>query len=174
MTETMDWNTLVLNKFENLSADLHDVRSGLTQLATESASIVKMLGRVEASIEKLEARDDAQQERIDELRLNQHRLDTAVVTLTTLGDDCSKTVHKLEQKAAMLNDGDVQLDRRVRVLETDVKALTVDQEEGLAFHEKWEPWLSVMRWVVVGVGGVVLAAVAVWLLRDVATSILGP
>ena len=155
----VDWNALILSKFEHLNDELRGMRGGVIQLTAEIQNIVKALSRIEIMIDKLKERDNDQEKRLNELRLDQHRLDSAVSTLCTTTDNCERNL--------------AELHNRVGVMRVKLDKASVQCEGCADFRNKWRPWLSALKWVVIIVAGVLVTAVAVWLLRDVAQSVVG-
>lgn len=168
--KTPDLIAMILKKFDLLGDEMHRLGTSITQLSVESSNVVKMLVRLETAVEKLEARDDAQQKALDDLRLDLHRTDSGLTAVSNTANQAFTLAQQHEgiaqtsiaERAQLRKDVDrhtVQLCDFERVLETHVN--------------QWEPWLRVIKWALVIIGGVVATALAIWLLRDVATSVIG-
>jgi len=197
-TKPLDWNSLVLAKFEALGQELRNLATGVTQLTVESENILRMLSRVELSIEKLEARDNSLQQAIDGLILGQHRTDAAVTLVSTdlraallaaatEARTAAQAVQAHERQIQGLCDSYMQINRRALDVEKDAAALGAEmktKEQRLeakidatelradAHRREWEPWAKAARWVVIGILTIAVGALAIWFLKDVAISIV--
>lgn len=167
-TNTVDWKALVLREVQGVNEELKALHTGFAQISAELRTFTPMMRRLEKLIEKLEKRDDAQQENINTLNLNQHRLEAAVGGLTAAHTECTQLSKEFEHKHALLDSNYAQIVGRVEDLEEAIVSVKDEQE----FHEKWSPWLEAIKWVILGVAGVAVAAIAFWLLKDLAASIV--
>lgn len=165
-----DLTTIALEKFDALGDEIHRLGIGITQLTVESANVVKMLTRLETAVERLDARDDAQQKSIDELRLNDHRIDAALTTVSNTAQQALTLTQRHEGVAEISITDRAQLRKDIDMHTAQLNEI----EKAVEVHvNQWEPWLRVIKWALVIIGGVVATALAIWLLRDVATSVIG-
>jgi len=179
-TAPLDFNSTVLQELQN-------VRAGVAQLTTESEHILKGMARIEARMEKMENRDDTQQQSIESLRLDMHRIDATITATSGTALDSNRRAQLLERQYQGLSDSYMQLNRRVLGCEQETRetfqalqaridavdtALKATESRADAHRREWEPWAKALRWAALIIGGLVVAAVAIWLLRDVAQSIV--
>jgi len=179
-TKPLDFNGVLLQEIRQL-------QTGLAQIATENQHILKGMARIEARIEKMEARDDTHQQAIEGLRLDVHRQDAALTATSGTALDTQRRAQMLERQYQGLSDSYMQINRRTLAIEKriDAQAETMTTmkaqcegamdtllERAEAVLREWEPWLKGIRWVLVGVLAVGVGALALWLFKDLAASIL--
>lgn len=179
-TRPLDINAVILQEIRQL-------QTGLTQLTTESEHILKGMARIETRMEKLEARDDSLQQMADGLRLDLHRLEAALASVSGTTLDDNRRVKDLERQYHGLSDSYMQLNRRTLDINKQVDAQNAAMsamkaqcdsaidalvERVTAVLREWEPWLKGIRWVLVGILAVGVGALALWLFKDLAASIL--
>jgi chromosome segregation ATPase len=179
-TKPLDFNGLVLQELRN-------VQTGLTQLTAESEHILKQLTRVESTLDKLEARDDAQQKALDALTLMVHRAESALTAVSGTASDNARRVQGLERQYQGLTDSYMQINRRIldceretaemfKTLQVRIDGVEVQvaatEARADAHRREWEPWAKALRWAALIIGALIVAAIGIWLLRDLATSIV--
>lgn len=179
-TRPLDINAVILQ-------EIRQMQTGLTQLAAESEHILKGMTRIETRMEKLEARDDSLQQITDSLRMDVHRQDAAITATSSTALDNARRIKDLERQYHGLSDSYMQLNRRTLDTEKRVEAQATTmtamkaQCEGAmdaliarveAVLREWEPWLKGIRWVLMGILVVGVGALALWIFRDLAASIL--
>lgn len=166
-TNPVDFTAMILKKFDNLGDQVNRLGNGITQLSAESGNVVKMLSRLETAVEKLEARDDAQQKAIDDVRLNLHRTDAALTGVSTTAQQAMT----LAQRHEIVAQSSVE-DREQLHKEMDQHKARLDVAD--AWRVEWGPWLKSFKWIAIGIASAALLVVAAWLLKDVALSIVIP
>ncbi len=167
----VDLITVILQKFDALGEDVNTLVARFTQLSAEIANIVKMLGRLEDAIEKLEARDDAQQRAIDDLRLDAHRTDAALTAVSGNVQQALALAQRHESLTQASLTERAQLRKTVNMHTTKLDVI----EKSLDVHiNQWEPWLKGIKWALLIIGGVIVTALAVWLLQNMAYSVVTP
>lgn len=175
--ETKELNTnTMLARLDQVVHAISQLGIALAQLKTGMESVTKSLERLEASVEKLETVNNKLQKSISYLKYNQHRMDAAIAVLSNDLRASSQTGAANSQALNLLNENYGQLNRRLLDVDSKQEKFKADLEiieQGvLEQRQRWEPWLAAIKWVVIGIASVAVAAIAVWLLRGMAQSIL--
>lgn len=169
-------NTTMLARLDQVFQAISQLGIALAQLKTGMESVTKSLERLEASVEKLETTNTKLQKSVSYLKYNQHRMDAAIAVLSNdvrtanqTGAANSQALHSLGDDYGQLNRRLLDLDAKQEKFKTDME---IAEQGMLELRQRWEPWLAAIKWVVIVIAGVAVTAVAVWLLRGVAQSIL--